>query len=198
MRRIVEERATLPDTLAEGIKGFVDDVLPVDAAGQVQRVARRFALVGVAGELATHYGLTGWDNGEAIGAAKRCFDSWLEAFGGSGNREERNVLSQVRAFFEGHGASRFEDVNASGDQRDINRAGFYRTGQTGDREFLVLPEAFRRDGCAGFDVRVATAALIEAGWLDIGKDGKTAQKPRIPAIGTTRCYVLTAKLWEGE
>ena len=198
LRRIVEERTTLPDTLQGCIKGFVDDVLPVDAAGQVQRVARRFALVGVAGELATHYGLTGWENGEAIKAAKNCFESWLEAFGGSGNREERNVLSQVRAFFEAHGASRFEDVNASGDQRVINRAGFYRTGPSGDREFLVLPEAFRRDVCAGFDIRVATAALTEAGWLAIGKDGKTAQKPRIPGIGTTRCYVFTAKLWEGE
>ncbi|SDE53978.1 Uncharcterized protein, DUF927 family [Massilia sp. PDC64] len=143
LRCIVADRATLPDMIAEGIKGFVDDMVLGDAAGQVLRVARRFGLVAVAGELATHYGVTGWATGEAMTAARKCFVAWLESFGGTGNREERNILSQVRAFFEAHGASRFEDIHAGGDQRIINRAGFYRTGPNGEREFLVLPEAFR-------------------------------------------------------
>ena len=135
---------------------------------------------------------------EATSAARKCFAAWLDSFGGTGNREERNVLSQVRAFFEAHGASRFEAVTADRDQRVINRAGFYRTGVSGDREFLVLPEAFRRDVCQGFDVRVATAVLVAAGWLQQGKDGKNSQKPRIQGIGPTRCYVFTGKMWEGE
>ncbi|SFV15501.1 DUF927 domain-containing protein [Pseudoduganella namucuonensis] len=198
LRCIVADRATLADDMADGIKSFVVEAVPKDAAGQVLRVARRFALVAMAGELATHYGLTGWGKGEAIGAARKCFAAWLDAFGGIGNREERNVLSQVRAFFEAHGASRFEDMTATSDQRIINRAGFYRTGADGGREFLVLPEAFKRDVCAGFDTRAAVLALVAAGWLQPGNDGKTAQKPRIPGIGPTRCYVFTARMWEGE
>ena len=45
----------------------------------------------------------------------------MEAFGGSGNREERAILAQVRAFFEMHGASRFEDIAAEADQRIPNK-----------------------------------------------------------------------------
>jgi uncharacterized protein (DUF927 family) len=198
LRSIVDDRPTLPDTIENGIKGFVSDVVPANSSGQVLRVARRFALVAVAGELATHYGITGWEAGEAMQAGRQCFASWLESFGGTGNREERNILSQVRAFFEAHGASRFEDIHATGDQRVINRAGFYRAGANGEREFLVLPEAFRRELCQGFHVPTATKSLLDAGWLEPGRDGKTAQKPRIPGMGPTRCYVLTSKMWEAE
>lgn len=198
LRKIVADRATLPDTISEGIKGFVGDVVSDDAAGQVLRVARRFALVAMAGELATHYGITGWANGEAVIAAKKCFEAWLESFGGAGNREERNILSQVRAFFEAHGASRFEDIHATVDQRIINRAGFHRVGPNGEREYLVLPEAFKRDVCSGFDTPTATKMLLEAGWIEPGKDGKTSQKPRIPGMGPTRCYLFTSKMWEAE
>lgn len=198
LRHIVADRPNLPDDIAAGIKGFVDDAVPADAAGQVLRVARRFGLVAVAGELATSYGITGWQPGESMTAAHKCFKVWLAAFGGAGNREERNVLSQVRAFFEAHGASRFEDMNATGDQRIINRAGFYRTGANGEREFLVLPEAFKRDVCNGFHVPTATKLLLDAGWLEPGKDGKTAQKPRIPCMGPTRCYVFNGKMWDAD
>jgi uncharacterized protein (DUF927 family) len=164
----------------------------------VLRVARRFGLVAVAGELATHYGLTGWPKDEATTAAGKCFAAWLESFGGEGNREDRALLAQVRAFFETHGAGRFEDVDATQDQRIINRAGFFRTGTDTKREFLVLPEAFKRDVCAGFDAKAATRCLIAHGWIARGGDGRATQKPRLPGIGTTRVYVFTSRVWEGD
>lgn len=198
LRCIVDDRPRLVDFIADGIRQFVEESAPKDAAGQVLRVARRFALVAVAGELATHYGLTGWQEGEAINAARKCFAVWLESFGGTGNREERAMLSQVRAFFEAHGASRFEDVANDKDQRIPNRAGFYRTGANGEREFMVLPEAFKRDVCQGFDAKTATNVLIEHGWIVPGGDGRPTQKPRIPGGGLTRCYLFTGRMWEGE
>jgi uncharacterized protein (DUF927 family)/phage/plasmid primase-like uncharacterized protein len=198
LRGIVADRPRLADIIEDGIRQFVQEVATSDAAGQVLRVARRFALVAVAGELATHYGLTGWEKDESINAARKCFAAWLEAFGGTGNREERAMLSQVRAFFETHGASRFEDMNTDKEQRIINRAGFYRTGAAGNREFLVLPETFKRDICQGYDARTMTLLLVAAGWLQPGKDGKTAQKPRVSGVGPTRCYVFTARMWESD
>jgi hypothetical protein len=104
----------------------------------------------------------------------------------------------VRGFFETHGASRFEDVGASIDQRVINRAGFYRAGMDGTREFLVLPEAFRRDLCAGFDLKVATQCLLAQGWIVTGGDGRPTQKPRLPGIGLARVYVFTNKWADAE
>lgn len=208
LRCVVTDRPRLVDFIADGIKRFVADVAPKDAAGQVLRVARRFGLVAMAGELASGcdlvgpgYGLTGWAEGEATTAARKCFAAWLEGFGGTGNREERAMLAQVRAFFEAHGASRFarlDDTFPDVDQRIVNRAGFVRNIPTGEREFLVLPEVFRREVCAGFDTKAATRALVEAGWIEPGGDGRTTQKPRIPGIGPTRCYVFTGRMWEGE
>lgn len=199
LRHIVRDRARLADFITDGIRQFVAEAVPVGAAGQVERVARRFALVAVAGELASHYGLTGWACGEGERAAKACFAAWLESFGGIGNREERAMLVQVRRFFELHGASRFEDMAATEDQRIINRAGFYRTGPSGLREFLVLPEAFKQDVCAGFDDKAAAKVLVAQGWIAAGGDGRATQKPRLPGMGTgTRVYVFTGKVWEGE
>jgi len=197
LRAIVNDRDKLTDLITDGVRQFVAENAPAGAPGQVLRVAQRFGLVAMAGELATHYGLTGWPEGEATQAASRCFAAWLDSFGGTGNREERALLAQVRGFFETHGASRFEDVAATADQRILNRAGFYRTGQDGTRELLVLPEAFRRDVCAGFDPRFATRCLLAHGWIVPGGDGRPTQKPRLPGIGPTRVYVFTNK-WAAD
>lgn len=201
LRAIVTHRADLAEWIEGSIKQFVQEATPKDAAGQVSRVARRFALVASAGELASHYGLTGWQHGEATSAARKCFVAWLDSFGGTGNREERAMLDQVRAFFEAHGASRFSSLDTqfpNVDQRTINRAGFVRTTADGVREFMVLPEAFKREVCAGFDAKAVTAALIQAGWIAPGGDGRATQKPRIPGIGTTRCYIFTGRMWDSE
>ena len=137
--------------------------------------------------------LTGWREGEAIHAARTCFAAWLEAFGGSGNREERAILAQVRAFFETHGASRFEDISATIDQRIPKRAGFYRNGVKEGREFLVLPETFRREVCQGFDEKTVKKVLIEAGLLLPGKDGKPSQVLTAPWIRFIQsvCYPVS-------
>ena len=105
----------------------VSPLVPVETAQVV--AAAPFEREGLAGELATHYGVTGWPEGEATQAASRCFAAWLESFGGTGNREDRALLAQVRGFFETHGASRFEDVGATVDQRIINRAGLGEWGR---------------------------------------------------------------------
>jgi putative DNA primase/helicase len=188
---LVANRATLPALIKVGIKSFLAQVLPAGASGQVQRVAQRFALAAVAGELVTRYKLTGWQEGEATQAARACFASWLENFGSVGNHEERAILAQVRAFFEAHGASRFEDMNAINDQRIPNRAGFYRNSENGEREFLVLPEVFRQEICKSFGEKTVKKVLIDAGLLLPGKDGKPTQVTRLPGLSSTsRVYVI--------
>lgn len=207
LRCIVADRAKLADFIAAGIKQFVADVVPKDAAGQVLRVARRFGLVAMAGELASGcdlvvsgYGLTGWAEGEATTAARKCFAAWFDGFGGIGNREERTMLSQVRAFFEAHGASRFAllDDTFPNDRPIANRAGFVRPTPDGGREFLVLPEAFRKEVCAGHDPKAAARILVATGWLLPAEGRHIAQRVRIPGLGLVRCYVFTGRMWEGD
>jgi putative DNA primase/helicase len=190
LEHLARNRSELITCIVESINNFVTDATPNDAAGQVERVARRFALVAVAGELATHYGLTGWPTGEATRGARDCFSAWLEAFGGNGNREGRAIVEQTRAFFEKHGASRFDDLRATDEQRIHNRAGFFRNGENGSREFLVLPDAFRSDICQGFNEKTVKRVLIDLGLLLPSKDGQPSQNTRLPGLGSTKVYVF--------
>lgn len=185
----------LPALLKEAIAEFVTQHLPKDAGGQAARVCKRFAIIACAGEYATSKGITGWDTGEAIHAAETCFKAWLDQRGGAGNQEKASILASVKAFFETHGDARFTDIRAGHDRTTINRAGF-RESIGSRQQFYVLPEAYKREVCAGFDQRIVTKVLLDAGWLLPGKDGKSSPKKSLPDMGETRCYVFASAMWE--
>ena len=209
--------------IEELIKDFIAEHILADASGQVQRVARRFALVAAGGELATAFGITGWPAGEAIKAAVACFQAWLHARGGVGPQEERKALEQVRLFFEQHGESRFtpwicekcggtgEVTLANGDEVEclacvssgnpnrptINRAGFRRNTDNG-QEFYVFPEVFKAEICKGLDRTLVARLLIERGLVYPDKDGKkavTVHKP--PGCKAMRLYHFTPAILGG-
>lgn len=191
---LATHREELLRTLPEQINKSANQLAPKEATGQVRRVARRFALAALAGELATQYKITGWPESEALNAAKKCFAAWLDGFGGNGNREERAIMEHMLGFIEIHGASRFEDLQATDDQRIINRVGFFRTGTSGDREFLILPKTFRKEICQGFDEKTVKNALLKNGLLIPAKDGKPTHVLRLPGLSSTsRVYVLRYK-----
>lgn len=177
------DHESITEQVETAAKLFIDAHLTSEAHGQAKRVARRFALVGAAGEIATTFGITGWQRGEAIKAAGRCYKDWLSKRGGESDQEQRAMLQQVRAFLEQHAESRFtsterSEIDEKHAPRTAYRAGFRRpvsttTGQAW--EYLVLPSVWRTDVCKGFD-SVAVARLMHArGWL-IG----TAEKDRAP------------------
>ena len=73
-----EEQQTIrAEVRAQVAKALGHMGIPDGAAEEVGRVAARFALVAFAGELATRYGVTGWQPREAFCAARRCFREWL-------------------------------------------------------------------------------------------------------------------------
>ncbi len=180
----------LPEIIRKTAKTFTDTHLPANASGQVHRAAARFALVAVGGELATRYGVAGWNPGEASQAAATCFRSWLDGRGGAGDRETTAILSQVRRFFENHGEARFHHWDTPDERPIINRAGVRR--QEGDTwTYYVLPETFREEVCAGFEARAVVKVLDAAGLLVRDKsEGKPAGNVRLPGIGLTRCYCI--------
>lgn len=185
----------LHERLHSYIKNFLNDAVPPGADGQVYRVASRFALVAAGGELATHYGVTGWPEGEAHWGALTCFNAWLDRRGGIGQAEITKLLDQVEQFFELHGDSRF--VPMDGDYKAnhrpvINRAGFRRAvavvpSDETRTEYFVLPSAFR-EICSGFDHRWAARQLAEKGIIR-GSNGKSSTTKNLPGMGnSTRCY----------
>ncbi len=165
LNQVVANRQAISRYLTNTIQTFVDAVIQPDATGQIIRVARRFALVAAAGELASQFGLTGWQKGESFQAAKACFIAWQDTFGVDGQREDRAIMAQVRAFFESHGASRFDNANSPNNDKILNRAGFYHTDGEGFRVYMVLTETYKNELCKGFEQRTVTKVLLQAGWL---------------------------------
>jgi putative DNA primase/helicase len=173
------------DALVERVRTLMDDfeaeTVPEGADGQVRRVATRFALAAAGGELATAFGLTGWETGEALAAARTCFGAWIDRRGGHQPREERDALQQVALFLERHGEARFTDLDDP-DRRDtINRAGFRQTGPEGV-DYYVLPGVFREEICEGLDSRMVVRALQDRGMLHPGPDGKATIKRRFSPV----------------
>jgi uncharacterized protein (DUF927 family) len=174
---------------------FLDAHVPPGADGQVRSVAKRFALIAAAGELATFYDITGWPKGEAIRAAGTCFRRWLDARGGAGAGEDIRAQEQTRAFIAAHGASRFErvDDDAPSDQKVINRAGFKRR-EGGEWEYLILPATWRNEVCLGLDHRRAAKALGRHGLLAPGKDRPWQNVRHCGTHGSVRGYCIRGSI----
>ena len=152
--------------------------------GQEVRVAGRFAVLALAGELATDYGITGWPEGEAIRAAGACFAAWRNARDTKGgkNSEQGQIVQAVTDFIDKHGDSRFSDADTPPDPaRPLlvrDRAGYWRNTTEG-RVFLFNSVGMR-EALKGFDFGRAIATLQEAGMVPpTGADGKTPRQHKI-------------------
>lgn len=142
------------------------------------RAAKALVLIGLAGELATEYGLTGWREGEALDAAEIALKGW-RTFQGGVQTEHEQILVSIRAFIERHGDSRFSDVD--GDPRHThtvhNRAGYWRDQPDG-RVYLLTNEALK-EALLGFDSRRGLDALDSAGWIAEREGGKRSVRVQI-------------------
>ncbi|WP_186061359.1 DUF927 domain-containing protein [Burkholderia gladioli] len=140
----IEWASSQAGELAENLRTRVDELVakwvPDGAHSQVARVAKRFALVAAAGELATACDLTGWPPGASIDAARRCFEGWLELRGGAGNSDEAEAVRQVLHFLVAHGDNRFVWMNRAQDDHRPNvphRAGFKQHVKRGERRTTI-------------------------------------------------------------
>jgi putative DNA primase/helicase len=186
------------------VHGHMDDFIrlycPPEGEGQVRRVARRFALVAAAGELAVAMGILPWGEGEATDGARRCFEDWLAQRGGTDPAEVRNGITSVREFISRHGSSRFtewsdhERAESHFPVRD--RAGFVKRGSDG-ATFYMFPQAFR-EACGGIAPDLVARALADRGMLLCDSAGKTSRSERLPGMGTHRVYVLIPALFGPE
>lgn len=167
--------------------------------GQAKRAAARFAVLALAGELATSYGVTGWPEGEAIRAAAVGFAAWQSLRGaGRGNAERDQITERVVSFIERHGDSRFSDADGGDDQRAAmvrDRAGWWRAGERG-RMYLFTSSGLR-EALKGFDFNRALDALQQAGAIEApGADGKRAKFMRISGQGM-KLYTVRPDRIEG-
>jgi len=79
----------------------------------------------------------------------------------------------------------------------INRAGFWRKTPEGETEYLILPETFKSEVCAGFDYRMVAHALEDRGCLE-RQPPELTMRVRVPGIAELiRAFSIKAKILEG-
>ncbi len=220
-------QSALAERLGETVDQLRAGMLSNGGGEQVRRVARRFALVAAAGELASEAGITGWAPGIATAGVRRCFDDWLSARGHLDNGEDAAALSQVRAFVEKNGDALFTWMHRTHDDHRPNtalRAGFKRLvdsqGQAlnmdeaqdymdrhasskssekfnASTDYLILPEAWRRDVCKGLDAAAVAELMRKRGHL-VHEAGRLTKSYRVPGLGKTKLYYLKASVLSDE
>lgn len=154
--------------------------------GQASRAAARLAVLALAGELASAYGITGWSAGEATRAAEVGFAAWLTLRGSAtGNAEQGQIAERLLGFVDRHGDSRFSDADNEDDPRAAmvrDRAGWWQDGH-GGRVYWFTADGLR-EALKGFDFARALDVLQLAGLIPApGADGKRARFKRINGRG---------------
>ena len=178
-------------------KEYERTLLPENAGNQVGRVVDRFALLAVAGELATKAGLTGWARGEAYKAARVCLDAWIGDRGHAANQEDADALEKVRRFITANQYTRFAEWLAEDSNRPANMVGFRRVEKGSNASdpittYYILPSGWK-EICGTSDPKKTAALCHEAGWLELDETGGKSQKAvRLPEIGLKRVYVFNA------
>ncbi|SEQ32473.1 DUF927 domain-containing protein [Giesbergeria anulus] len=181
-RAFLERLATEDSDLGELLAAIrARPEFSTDGEGQEQRVAGRFAVLAMAGELATDYGITGWPAGEAICAAAVGFQAWrsLRTDKTGANAEQGQIVQAVTDFIDKHGDSRFSDADATEDARAPlirDRAGYWRKTDQG-RVYLFIG-AGMREALKGFDFGRALAYLEAAGLIGPAGQGGKRQRQR--------------------
>lgn len=168
------------------IKGLPEFSCP-NSEGQHKRAAKRFAIVALAGEIATEYGITGWPKGAAIGAAAIAFQAW-KSQRGRGNDERRQILEQLSSFIEQHGDSRFSNHKSGDTDKTRDRAGWWRQEDDGTRTYLFNTAAMN-EALSGHDLKRALDILEEAEIIPpANAKGERAKPMKIPGHGSSRLY----------
>ncbi|QBF81963.1 DUF927 domain-containing protein [Shewanella maritima] len=216
---VSQDLKELTTWLVKEVDKFVSSNLTPEAGGQVQRAAAKFALVGLAGELATKWNITGWNKGEAYSAARECFKSWLKTRGGEGNMEDKQLLEEIKTQLELYGESKFKrwDKKAKGfadHQSTITDThvpspaemwGFRyyledknaTEGDTQEVIYYIYPNAFETRICKGNDHLRAARLLRDRGALILRdselKENRLKTKERLPGSGKSARPIYKVK-----
>ena len=180
---ITADKAETTAKAEQEIKSFMSQYDGLSS--QAHRVAKRFALVAAAGEMATQAGITGWQTGQATAAVKVCFNNWLDNYGRDGEHEERQIIKHVQAFIEQHGASRFQiwsepmhdEDQSTIEQKTNNRVGFRR--QDTD-EYYFYPNMFEKEVCPPYSLKKVIKVLDEAELLNKNEQDRKMLKVTLP------------------
>lgn len=171
----------------------------VEDNAQAGRVADRFAVIALAGEMAIAYELLPWVPGTALADCQLLYGEWLSRVGG-GNAEDRQILAGILDFIDKHGSSRFSDVeDQTLDTKVFNRAGYWEV--VGAKRLYLFNKSALTEAAHGHGLARVVKALEGAGALakhDTDRDSRRTKKYRLPAGGSARLYVIDPDAMDSE
>ncbi|MCE0973410.1 DUF927 domain-containing protein [Pseudomonas putida] len=171
----------------------------VEDNAQAGRVADRFAVIALAGEMAIAYGLLPWTPGTALADCQLLYGEWLSRVGG-GNAEDRQILAGILDFIDKHGSSRFSDVeDQTPDTKVFNRAGYWEV--VGAKRLYLFNKSALTEAAHGHGLARVVKALEGVGALakhDTDRDSRRTKKYRLPAGGSARLYVIDPDAMDSE
>ena len=197
LEHITSDKAATTANAGQLVSDFMSQYS--DLTAQAHRVAKRFAIVAAAGEMATQVGITGWQVGQATAAVMTCLDSWLDNYGRDGEHEQRQIIDHIKAFIEQHGSSRFQPCHIHTYQdfepKINNRAGYhnYDTG-----EYYFSTSTFD-EVCSPFNKSKVLQVLDEAGLLNVTETDRKTCRVSLPfKKNRTRVYAVKSEILSCE
>lgn len=186
VRMLIARGATAPlDDLKAAVQSHASSwikSLPSAPDGQISRVATRFAVIGVAGDLATSFGLTGWQDGEAVAAAGRAFADWYDRHYGARRDAVDAFVKPLQDFLAANlnALSMIGDQYAEGDEPEGWR----------DASRVYLPTATWSRLFPATESVAAAKALLDMQMLVPGEEGRLSRKAPRAIPGRQRVYTL--------
>lgn len=195
LEHFIKGKAHALEYIKEVKQRFTLENAPQTPNSQVSRVLNRFAVIAGGGELATHYGVTGWEQGTAYQGAKDCFINWLTGIGDiTYSQEHRQAIERIRLFIEQHGLSRFDDLDTPSIITGVthDRAGV-RKQEGGGIVYYFFPTFFKAEVCKGLDYRTVLNSLQIEGYLKHQSDRKTHLTPSFEG-GRKQAYAIKSAI----
>ena len=161
LKKLVKETRNLDQLLDEYLQALTNGEL---LSSQELRATKRFALIALAGEIATEYGITGWEKGQALTDIHICFQHWRKGFG-KGDKEDQQILQEVKGYIDKYSDSRFTNRKYELNYVNNIRAGYWEDNKNGERTYL-FNTAGMKDALNTSGLERGLSTLKKHGWLD--------------------------------
>jgi len=173
----------------EKLAGFADasaarwlGKLPSAPDGQISRVAKRFALIALAGDVATVAGLTGWEKGEAAQVAKQAFIDWYDRRYGAKREAAGASVKTLQDFLAANSGA----LVSPGPQAGGVVLGWRSGGH------VYLPSSTWTKIYPGEEGAKAAKALLDMQLLLPGENGRNTRKAPRTIPNRPRVYTVNA------
>lgn len=180
--------------LKREMNAFVSEYCPVDASGQVMRVAQKFSLPAAVGELAISFGVLPFEPGASKKAAGEWFKIWLNRREGHGNTEIIKAIQRLQDHLSVN-SSRYVDRSLSTSYIPHNHEG-YTWKENGKRHFLMLMPVIK-SLTRGVTRNALRKELERLGYLAYNSEGNLKDSISVNN-DTKRGWVFIPSVWEGE